>query len=186
MSNGSFLYFAYGSNMLTERLHVRAPSARPLGGVAARGFTLSFSKRSVDGSAKATLVASSDAAAAVPGVLFEIARSDLPRLDAVEGTGKGYDRHDAFAVARIADGGEATVTTYVAPPHARDERLQPYDWYLALTLAGAMQHGLPEAHIAALRRIVARPDPEPLRQMRQEALAVLRLAGFDRLLNIGK
>ena len=125
--------------------------------------------------------------ATVPGgALFDIARGDLPRLDAVEGTGKGYDRDDAFGVSWNAGGRAATVTTYIAPPHACDERLEPYDWYLALTLAGAMQHGLPEAHIAALRRVAARSDPEPLRQMRQEALAVLRLAGFDRLLNVGK
>jgi hypothetical protein len=53
----SFLFFAYGSNMLTERLRERCPDARPLGTAIARGYLLSFSKRSKDGSAKATLVA---------------------------------------------------------------------------------------------------------------------------------
>ena len=53
---GSFLFFAYGSNMLTDRLRERCPDARPLGAAIARGYVLSFSKRSRDGSSKATLL----------------------------------------------------------------------------------------------------------------------------------
>ena len=35
--DGSFLFFAYGSDMLTERLRERCPEARPLGAAIARG-----------------------------------------------------------------------------------------------------------------------------------------------------
>ena len=186
MYDGSFLYFAYGSNMLTERLRLRCPSAQPLGIAVAHGHALEFSKRSVDGSAKATLVATGDAAAVVPGVLFTVAHADLPRLDVADGVGIGYDRDDAFRVVRNADGLTSIASTYLAPAHARDVGLVAYDWYLALTVAGALQRGMPEAHVAALRAAVVRPDPEPLRQTRQEALAVLLLAGFDRMFNLGK
>ena len=47
----SSLYFAYGSNMLTARLHKRCPSARILGTAVAPGLVLRFWKRSKDGSA---------------------------------------------------------------------------------------------------------------------------------------
>ena len=70
---GSFLFFAYGSNMLTERLRERCPDARPLGAAIARGYVLSFSKRSKDGSSKATLLTTTDGAKQdAYGVLFEI------------------------------------------------------------------------------------------------------------------
>ena len=59
---GSFLFFAYGSNMLTERVRERCPDARPLGAAIARGYVLSFSKRSKDGSSKATLLTTADGA----------------------------------------------------------------------------------------------------------------------------
>jgi Gamma-glutamyl cyclotransferase, AIG2-like len=178
----SFLYFAYGSNMLSERLAARCPSARPLGHAVARGFVLSFSKRSVDGSAKATLIASQDSARTVHGVLFELARGDLPGLDAVEGLGIGYDRDDAFPVMLATDGHEALASTYLAPVRARDDGLVPYDWYLALTVAGALQHGLPDSHIAGLRAMRIVPDPDPGRATRLEALELLRRSGFDGVL----
>ena len=51
----TFLYFSYGSNMLTERLRARCPSANCIGIATATGYALEFSKSSVDGSGKATL-----------------------------------------------------------------------------------------------------------------------------------
>jgi gamma-glutamylcyclotransferase len=178
----AFLYFAYGSNMLTEWLHRRCPSARPLDNAIARGFSLSFSKRSRDGSGKAMLVKTGESGQAVYGVLFEISRSEQTKLDEAEGTGRGYDRDDAFIVSRLADGKEVTASTYRASPQGCNERLVPFDWYRALVLAGALQHGLPDRYVAELRRRVVRPDPEPLRASRLEALRVLRCARFYRIL----
>jgi hypothetical protein len=129
---------------------------------------------------EATLVRAGDDAALVPGVLFEVARADLARLDAAEGVGFGYDRDDAFAVARAANDVEAVVSTYIAPAHACDRSLVAYDWYLALVLAGARLHGLPPAHIEALGRVAVRPDPDDRRPTRREALELLRRAGLRR------
>jgi len=168
--------------MLTERLHMRCPTARPIGNAIARGFSLSFSKRSKDGSAKATLVKRGESEQAAYGVLFEISNNEVPGLDKAEGEGKGYDRDDAFIVVSIADGKESTASTYRASPQACDNNLVPYDWYHALILAGALQHGLPEIYVTRLCRAIRRPDPEPQRQCRRDALNVLRSAGFDWLL----
>jgi hypothetical protein len=116
------------------------------------------------------------------GVLFELSRSEQANLDKAEGEGKGYDRDDAFMVARLADGVETTASTYRASRQACDEGLVPYGWYYALILAGALQHGLPGTYVAELRQTAIRPDPEPQRDSRQEALKVLACAGYDWLL----
>lgn len=52
------LYFAYGSNMLSERLCSRVPSARVSGRVLLEGWRFAFNKCSKDSSAKANLLES--------------------------------------------------------------------------------------------------------------------------------
>jgi hypothetical protein len=92
----TFLYFAYGSNMLPARLLGRCPSARAVGLGVARGWNLEFSKASKDGSGRATLVPAP--ASAIPGVIFEIDLTEREKLDKHEGVGLGYRRDDTFAV----------------------------------------------------------------------------------------
>ena len=68
-----FTYFAYGSNMLLERLRKRCKSARFLGVAVVHGYKLVFSKKSKkDGSGKATIAKTANDDAAVYGALFEI------------------------------------------------------------------------------------------------------------------
>ena len=53
MSNKTFLYFAFGSNMSVLRLRARAPSALPVGQARVKKYRLVLDKWSRDGSAKA-------------------------------------------------------------------------------------------------------------------------------------
>lgn len=171
------LYFAYGSNMLKERLLAadRCVSAVTLGAATAPGYRVDMTKRSRrDGSGKATLVA--DPAQVAHGVLYEVPLTELALLDESEGVGFGYDRHDALAVSWRAK--TVSARTYIAPPPYVDEALRPYDWYAALCVAGARQHGLPDDHVAQLARFATIPDGEPERPSRRRALALLRGAGF--------
>jgi len=108
----TFTYFAYGSNMLRERLSARCPSAKVLGHATASGYSLQFFKKSVDGSGKATLVQSAKDDVLVNGVLFEIVTGERVDLDAAEGLGQGYARDDDFRV-RSEDGNEVRATTYI-------------------------------------------------------------------------
>ena len=170
----TFCYFAYGSNMLTERLRARCPSATATGRAFADGAVIEFSKRSKDNSGKATL--RKKAGGRTPGVLFEIPKAELDDLDTHEGVGKGYQRCDAFRVRLIDGDGFATAVTYLAT--GRDSSLLPYDWYLALVIAGARQHGLGEAHLTSLRCMAYLPDPNDSRKTRIEAIGVLTAAGF--------
>jgi gamma-glutamylcyclotransferase len=167
-------YFAYGSNMLAERLLARCPSARSISIARAIGFDLSFAKRSTaDGSGKAMLAASDKSGATVHGVLFNLDTADLSNLDRLEGVGYGYRREDAFEVI-VQDDPPVVAATYMAEPAYVDPNLLPYDWYVNLAIAGARQHRLPSSYIDMLVAISTVADPLPERPSRQDALNLLK------------
>lgn len=172
----TFRYFAYGSNMLTERLTAvnRCPGATVLGPAFADGVIIEFTKPSKDGSGKATL--SHATGQRTPGILFEIPTAQLRALDCAEGAGHGYDRCDAFPVHRTGNDEIVEAVTYLATSPKPNRK--PYDWYLALVIAGAHQHGLGEEHLAALRRVPYTQDSNESREKRVEAIKALTTAGF--------
>jgi hypothetical protein len=101
-------YFAYGSNMLTERLQGRCKSAEARCVGLADGYRLAFSKKSLDGSGKATI--RPDEASRVYGVVFDIDETEIPALDVAE---VGYGRDNAFRVHMI--GTHEHFTTFRQP-----------------------------------------------------------------------
>ncbi len=143
------IYFAYGSNMSSAQLCGRglSPTVRGIGWLA--GKALVCNKRSVDGSGKANLIDSSTDV--VWGVLYELAEADLARLDSFEG---GYERQ--VLPVQLADGTTIQAVTYVS--RKLTSEAVPYDWYKALLVAGAREHGLPDAYIAFLERLPAKAD----------------------------
>ena len=166
-----FEYFAYGSNMLRQWLVNRCPSSKAAGPAFIEGYQLTFSKPSVDGSGKATLEARQGGL--VHGMLYTIALEERESLDRAEG---GYDRRDDVAVL-TADGRRISVTTYFA--QKRDPALMPYDWYVGLIQAGAMQHDLPEAYRSKLDRVGSLADLGRTKSARQTAIQALMDAGFS-------
>ncbi|MCD1634071.1 gamma-glutamylcyclotransferase [Martelella mediterranea] len=170
-------YFAYGSNMLTERLVRRCPSARPVAPAVLENHALAFSKIGNEGSGKATLV--ERPGETVFGVVFMLDLSERGLLDAFEGRGNGYDRIDDCAVRLLKDEAMVSACTYKAPPAFRDPALLPFDWYHALVIAGARQHGLPADYVDWLAAAPCRADPDRSRPSGIEAREVLAGAGFD-------
>jgi hypothetical protein len=171
----TFVYFAYGSNILPARLSSRCPSARFSGVAKAIGWSLAFTKPSLDGSGKATLLPA-DASSSVIGALFEIALGERRVLDRAEGD--RYQRNDRFPIVRCADNEVLVGTTYIARPEVCRPELRPYDWYADLILAGARQLGFPKRYLAELQGVESIPDPEPNRPTRLHAIGVL--AGLRR------
>ncbi len=172
----TFDYFAYGSNMLTERLKNRCPSAEKIGLAYAVDRVIKFNKPSMDKSGKATL--RWQAGNQTPGVLFRICKTELETLDAFEGAGKGrgYNRCNRFPV-HLADNDEIVYTkTYLASCTKSD--LKPYDWYLALVIAGTCKHKLDVTHLKKLRQVPYLSDPNCMRRERCKALEVLAEAGY--------
>lgn len=164
-------YFAYGSNMLVERLQARAPSAQPVSHARIDGWRLRFDKKSLDGSGKCHI--ERQPGACVHGVVFRIYDADLERLDQAEGVGHGYVREQLREVI-LGDGSKLRAFTYLAQDEAIQEGLPPYDWYRDLGIAGAEQHQLPADGIAPWRQIEAQPDPDLNRQARVQAMKLLK------------
>jgi len=167
----TFLYFAYGSNMLPARLLGRCPSAKVVRTGVARAWSLAFSKASKDGSGKATLITAPNSA--VPGVIFEIDLAEREQLDRHEGVGSGYRRDDTFAI----EGSTVPASSYLGI--SLDHTLRPFDWYLATVIAGAEYHGLATAHVAALRGTRFVEDTELGRRTRVEAIEAMREHGIE-------
>lgn len=176
------LYFAYGSNMLRERLADRCPSARPVGVAHVAGHTICFHKRSIDGSGKAMIEATGSPEDIVHGVLFAIAEAERPALDAAEGFGSGYRRVDDFVVTLAGRGEQVKTTVYLADSARIVRTLRPFEWYRALAIAGAHQHGMHADWIARLEDVEFDFDPEPRRRTRQDALRALESAEYIHLL----
>jgi hypothetical protein len=76
----------------------------------------------------------------------------------------------------MGNGQRVGATTYIAT--AIDGRLKPYDWYLAVVIAGAKYHALGEEYLARLQRFQHEIDPNEKRESRMDALAALQADGF--------
>lgn len=160
----TFLYFAYGSNMLTRRLRERVSSAHPVATTSLSGYRLDFHKPSVDGSGKCSIEPSKNSDDIVWGVLFEIDKDEEKILDACEG--KGYSER-FIDVAGFTD-----VKTYVAK--TTDAALVPYHWYKDIVMAGAIEHKLPDDYQAQICAVVSKDDPDAKRDL--EARRILNWA----------
>jgi gamma-glutamylcyclotransferase len=168
-------YLAYGSNLHPLRLMERVPSARVTGVVGIPGRSIAFHKRGADGSGKCDLVEDASPAHS-HGVLYEFSSRHKAALDAVEGSGRGYDE---FTIRVTLAGVVHHPYTYIAGASHIDDALRPFDWYKALVLAGARYHGFPEAYVSSLEAAPSVPDADHARAQRMEAL-LGRIARFPR------
>lgn len=165
--------------MLTEWLRERCPSAEPISIAIATNHKLTFGKRSIDKFGKATLVRAEGIQ--TPGVVFRIAENERPELDKAEGfkpekpdDPSRYQRDDNFEIQPVGSDSVIAATTYLA--NKPEDGLKPYDWYLALLIAGAVQHGLDPDHIRMLKRIKF----DETNDSRQKAIGALKSAGYEK------
>ena len=84
---GKFLYFAYGSNLSTERIHLNNPSAVAKGPALLKGFKLNFNYESNRWRGCAATI-EHDPSSEVYGVLWELDNEHLSTLDDQEGVSK--------------------------------------------------------------------------------------------------
>jgi gamma-glutamylcyclotransferase len=171
LGKNNMKYFAYGSNMLSERLKARVSSANNPKHYALQKHHLRFHKKSIDCSGKCSIVATESDKDVVHGVLFDVADDQIDALDRAEGVGYGYQRNELIL---MLDGTWTKMFVYVAEEKYIDESLVPYRWYYDLVLAGAEQHALPSDYVAGLQAIPFTQDPKSDRKSRLEALEVLK------------
>ena len=157
--------FAYGSNMCSGRF--RAYKVKPLGARRAylSGWKLLFHKCSSDGSGKADVVPA-HADARVWGIVYEISKADLRKLDVGE---QGY--HRCRLTLSGPRGGSFRAWVYRADPNACESGLLPYGWYKRFLVEGAEEHNLPSDYITSLRAIAAKLDPDQSRDKKKRALS---------------
>ncbi len=168
----TFVYFAYGSNMLSRRLKAkgRAPSAVPVATGYVHSRRLTFDKVSRDGSGKCDIEITDSSTDRVYGVVFAISSAEKSSLDRAEGLDEGYKEEQVQVVT--PDGETYKATAYVATK--KEPTLRPYDWYKALVLAGATEHKLPIEYIEWLGTIDSQPDSNRSRHAENESLLVVR------------
>ncbi len=163
----TFVYFSYGSNMLSRRVQAieRAPSAVAIGVGFVQGRRLTFDKVGRDGSGKCDIEVTMNPTDRAYGVLFRIRSAEKTGLDRAEGLGRGYGEEN---VRVVTTSGECTAIAYVATMKALT--LRPYHWYKALVVAGAVEHGLPLGYVEWLRTFESQADPDTKRRAENEAL----------------
>jgi gamma-glutamylcyclotransferase len=145
-------YFAYGSNLMAQRMRERGAdfiSAQP---ASLRDYRLTFGKRARDGSGRANVIRSSGGR--VHGVLYEIASDALESLKQFQ---SGYDLVDIIVESVRLDGRREAVPakTFMARSD-RATDAPPSKSYLALILQGLDDHGLPEEAREEVRRAAGR------------------------------
>jgi len=160
-----FLYFAYGSNLLMRRLRDRTASAVAIGWGVLPDHGLRWHMASADGSGKCDVVDDLGTRYPVHGVVYRIDSTEKPLLDQAESLGVGY--HDAQATVHM---GVERVTACIYRALRTKASLLPYDWYHALVLGGAREHGLPEDYLRRLASVTARPDSDAQRAAQHFAL----------------
>lgn len=156
----SVLVFAYGSNLLTQRMQARVSTAVPVVVGYVRQRRLTFHKRSDDGSAKADAALTGDCGDQVWGVVYRMHGRQKSMLDGYESLGIGYNEEIVDVVHQT---GSIKAWMYVARPSAIDSTLMPYSWYHNLVVEGAVQHQLPADYIRLLRTIQTIADPDAQR-----------------------
>jgi gamma-glutamylcyclotransferase (GGCT)/AIG2-like uncharacterized protein YtfP len=135
-------YFAYGSNMWSEQMLGRCPTATAPVMASLRGWRMLINERGV-----ATLLRDDDGE--VHGVLWTLGDVDLPALDRAEGVAEG--RYDRFSVDVVtAQDADVRAEVYIDP------RCTPgpaRDGYRERLISGAIEHGLPDAYRAFLDEV---------------------------------
>ncbi|SEK44684.1 gamma-glutamylcyclotransferase [Nitrosovibrio tenuis] len=166
-STQTFLYFAYGANMLSRRINApdRAPSAVAIDVGFVQGRRFSFGKISRDGSGKCDIELTGNPNDRAYGILYKINKKEKPSFEEREGLGIGYSETNIQVVTST---GTYIAVTYVAS--YREDPLLPYQWYKASAIAGAIEHGLPNEYIEWLRTFDAQPDFNKKRRSERESL----------------
>ena len=171
--DADFLYFAYGSNLLSRRLRERTPSASALGHGVLPQHVLRWHMASSDGSGKCDVIETASATpCVVHGVVYRIARADKRWLDQAESLGVGY-RDEQVTVFLAGQPVQACVYRALVI----DVNAVPYDWYKAVVIGGAREHGLPDDYLTLLHGVPTKSDPDQERARRHFALAQHVVAG---------
>lgn len=156
----TFLYFAYGSNLLTQRIHENNPSAVRYGTAKLPNYRLDFNLHSPRWhGASATIAPTLDAH--VWGALWELDIADMKHLDKQECGGNEMYFSLDVNVEMVKDGALKRCRTYqhvAETPRVEDMRKlpkerQPSGVYMKVIREGAKESGLPKEWLEWLANV---------------------------------
>eukprot|EP00090_Calanus_glacialis_P003268 TRINITY_DN12421_c0_g1_i1.p1 TRINITY_DN12421_c0_g1~~TRINITY_DN12421_c0_g1_i1.p1 ORF type:complete len:186 (-),score=78.48 TRINITY_DN12421_c0_g1_i1:50-568(-) len=149
MAKKTFLYFAFGSNLLTERIQINNPSAvfRNIAKLRDHKLDFNYFSQRWQGAA-ATIIPTLDSQ--VWGVLWELDMEHLETLDMQESVPTVYNRKTVEV--ELQDGTKEEAFTYfMVKPEEEDKR--PSYVYKDVIVRGAEEHNIPQEYLDWLRGI---------------------------------
>ena len=160
-------YFAYGSNLHPMRLMERVPSANLVGVIELSEHSLTFHKKSDDGSSKCNLLQTGVETDFVHGAIYEVEPEHKSELDRFEGKGYGYIDNQ---IKLQHQGQEYTCFTYIAQQSHIVDNLKPYHWYKRLVVLGARYLQCPDSYVLSIDSVESVEDPDEERRRGMDAL----------------
>ena len=154
-------YFAYGSNLIFERITERLGKVKFLGAASIENWCLRFNKLGKDGSGKCNIIESKGEF--VYGVLYRISPLQKTKLDEFE---LGYNT----ICLQLPLFGKCI--SYQAIEIEDDRVCTIYDWYRELVLIGAKRYGFPPQYVSMLEKQRTTEDSDKTR--RNKNLEILR------------
>jgi len=156
-------YFAFGSNLSSQRLLTRIPRASKHCVAILSGHRLCWHKKGQDRSGKCDIAVTDKPHDIVYGVVYLMTRDDKLELDVYEGAGSGYERRQISVTS--LHGAAIDVFTYYALEI--DRVRQPYHWYKEHVLRGALEHGFPAHYIEHIQATPSIDDDDAERRDRE-------------------
>jgi len=157
-ADGSFLYFAYASDLLESRLKAGGGKSAVkvgVGRVKKRKFAFSQESRVWRGGV-ADVVPSASSKDEVWGVVYRLAKDDLPSLDKQKGVDKADPLYERIAVVvEMEDGGQAmeAITYSIVESKRLPFGAAPSPQYKDCLVRGAIEVGLPERYVESIQRV---------------------------------
>ena len=148
--NDTQLYFAFGSNMSNKQVHERCPSAKKVALGFIPNYDLVFNRKgSYRPGGVASIEPTNEPERSVYGIIWEISKEDLNRLDEIEDL-TAYERV-IFDVSTL-NGESCKCQTYVAYPQA--EYVVPDPHYFELLINAAKETHLPQEYINHISKLL--------------------------------
>jgi len=156
-------YFAFGSNLSSQRLLERIPRASKHCVATLPGHRLCWHKKGQDRSGKCDIAVTDDPQDLVYGVVYSMTRDDRFELDVYEGAGIGYERRQTRVTALHGEKIEAFTYYALEIDHSR----QPYHWYKEHVVRGALEHEFPAHYIEHIESTPSIDDHDTDRHFRE-------------------
>lgn len=147
------LYFAYGSNLSSQRLRQRIDVKFVLRAYLVQ-HDLRFHKAGQDGSAKCDAFETGRDEDRIHGVIYEITSKQRGILDCYEGLGRGYGIKDV----EVFDSNRNPILAQTYYATDINPALKPYSWYHHHVIFGASEFKLPLCYQRKLDQIQSIDD----------------------------